>query len=386
MEKRKKPDGGFRFIGAYELLGVYFAYKANLIRWYDLRVWFACQEAVARRCCAKKGVPARYSDEEIQKLVGGAGCHYVRGALKRLERAGLLSLSSAAITFAKSPDEIRIQDLSGFWMMVEDFGHANRKVPVPRRTLRAIAAGTRKVETATMLGHVLRCCYFRRGEYSSEGSCSASWISRVFGLDERNVKILRKQLLKSRWLLSMKSDAWHRQRFGGRAIVNPEWAVSQRSPSYVITQTRCDDVQKQRSPRIGPLEAKRSPLLILKENSFGFENQKPAFAADRPTGFSRTGPEQCSRPSLRRVVLDDLRDTSRTMILFEEAVSRKIVANCEADRLKVVAAAQRAMRVGTKNPCGLFTALLYRNLWAHITLDDEDAARRNLKLLRERDG
>ncbi len=99
-------------------------------------------------------------------------------------------------------------------MMLEDFGQSNRNVPVPRRTIRHVAAGARKVETATMLGHVMRCCYFRKGEYSSEGSCSASWVGRVFGIDERNVKIARRRLIKSDWMLAVRADAWHRQRFG----------------------------------------------------------------------------------------------------------------------------------------------------------------------------
>ena len=98
MQRRAKPDGGFRFIRAYDLLGVYFAYTAGLIRWYDVRVWFACQEAVARRCGARKGTPAKYTEEEIRKLVGAAGERYVRGALKRLQSAGLLTWSENAIS------------------------------------------------------------------------------------------------------------------------------------------------------------------------------------------------------------------------------------------------------------------------------------------------
>lgn len=383
MERRTKPDGGFRFIRAYDILGVYFAYTADLIGWYDVRVWFACHEAVARRCGARKGIPAKYREEEIRQLVDGAGVQWIRAALKRLQSAGLLWWSEKSITFGKSPDEIQMDNKSGFWMMVEDFGQANRNVPVPRRAIRRIAAGSRKVETATMLGHVLRCCYFRRGEYSSEGSCSASWIGRVFGLDKRNVKIARKRLIRDSWLLGAKADAWHRQRFGGRTIVNAEWGGFQRPCHYVVARNESRHKEQQRSPRIGSFDAKRSPLLILKENSFGTKNQKPAVAADRPAGFSIKDLEGKGQPSLRRIAIQDLRDSSRLLALFEEAVRREFVKKCEADRLKFFAGAERAVRVGERNPCGLFATLVRHKLWHHITLDDEDTARRRLKQMEE---
>lgn len=369
MERRTKPDGGFRFIGAYELLWVYFAFSAGLIRWYDLRVWFACQEAVARRCCARNGIPRRYFEEEIQKLVGGVEVADVQSSLRRLQGARLLGWSGKGIAFAKAPNEIRTEDLSGFWMMVEDLGQPNRKVPMPRRTIRLIASGTRKVLTATILGHVLRCCYIRRGEYSCEGSCSASWIARLFGINERNIKTARKQLFGFGLLSPAKADAWHRQRYGGRAIVNPNWSQAAKT---------------ERSPRNGTLSPKRSPLLILKGNSFGSRNQKPALAADRPPGVCESAGRSRKQPTWKHVELDDLRDPDRTLTLFDDAVNRKLVSRSEADRLNVMAAAQRALKVATLNACGLFVTLVRCKLWHHITLDEEDAAREGLKRLAER--
>ncbi|MBI1827302.1 MAG: hypothetical protein HY287_03875 [Planctomycetes bacterium] len=381
MTTRTKPDGGYRLIGAYELLWVYFAFKAKIVRWYDVRVWFACQEAVARRCGATSGVPPRYLEAEIRVLVGGTGEKCLRAALKRLDAAGLLHWSEKEINFAKSPRDIRCDDLSGFWVMVEDLGQVNRKVPVPRRTIRSVAGGARKVQTATMLGHLLRCCYLRRGgEYSSEGSCSAAWVARLFDLDERNVKIARKQLMSIGWLAPLKADAWHRQRYGGRCAVNPVWsqANSMRRPANSgVLQGRKSG--KERSRRIAVSACKRSPLLILKENSYGSKNQKPALPAGRASGFCKMESARAGRPSLSNVVVDDLRDTARMLALFEAAAKRGFVKRTEADRLKFVGAAERAMRLGKQNPCGFFFQITRAKLWHHINQGEEERARVRLQ-------
>lgn len=376
MTIRTKPDGGFRFIGAYDLLGVYFAYSSKLIRWYDVRVWFACQEAVARRCGAKKDIPMRYRDDEVATLVGAPREKHVRAALRRLESAGIMRWSEAEVTFPKAPEDLTCDDLSGFWTMVEDFGQANRKVPVPRRTIRFIASGARKVLTATMLGHLFRCSYFRRGEYSSEGSCSAAWIGRVFDLDERNVKTARNQLVYIGWLVPGKSHGWHRQRYGGRNTVNPTWSRRDKATALRVSEeTAVRIVPPERSPRIANLVGKRSPLLSLKENSFGSKNQKPASAADRPTGFCKKEKVFGKPPTWKHVVVEDLRDTARTLRLFHDAVEDGLVRRCEADCLKVVAAAERALRVANRNPCGFFARLVRGQLWHHVNQEEEERAR-----------
>lgn len=368
MERRTKPHGGFRFIEAFELLWIYSAFNAGQIRWYDLRVWFACQEALATRCRAKKGVPRRYREEEIQRLIGAFQVADVQSSLRRLKSAGLLRWSSSGIVFANGPHETRTDD-SNFSIMAEDLGQPNRKVPVPRQAIRLIASGARKVLTATILGHVLRCCYVRRGEYSCEGSCSASWIARLFGLNERNVKTARKHLLDIDLLLPGKADAWHRQRYGGRAIVNPNWSRT---------------AKNNRSPRNASFSPKRSPLLILKGNSFGSRNQKPSLQAGPRIGVCSRRKDCLKTPTWNHVEFDDLRHPKRTLALFEEAASRGLVSRSEAGRLSVMTAAVHALRVGETNPCGLFVSVITRRLWHHLTIDEEDAARRRIHQLAER--
>lgn len=368
-QRLRKPVGGFLFVRAYELLWVYAAFRANLLRWRDVRVWFACREALARRQRLAKGQSANYSLGELHGLVGGVGGEHLKASLRRLEAAGLLRFTEHAITFATSPDELRF-DLSGFWTMVEDLGQKNRKVPIPRRTVRFIAGGLRKSVACTAIGHVLRCCYFRNGEYTAEGSCSASWVATLFGLDERSVKTGRKHLVNIGWLTVVESDHWHRQRHGGRAVVNPAW-------SRPVTVGEGGSETKP-PPRFADLPTKPPPPLILNSELLTeSKNQKPAPSG--PAGVFNEGDESKKPPTMRHVEPEDLRDTTRTLELFEDAAKRGLVKASEADRLQFVAAAERAISVGTSNPPGLFVRIVRGKLWHHLTNDDEDAATRRLK-------
>ena len=45
-----KPAGGFRFITVVQLCTAWWLYRHGQIRLLDVRVWFAAQEMVARRC------------------------------------------------------------------------------------------------------------------------------------------------------------------------------------------------------------------------------------------------------------------------------------------------------------------------------------------------
>ena len=71
---RAKPDGGFRFISVVQLCSVWVAYQAKLISSMDLRVWFAAQEMVARRCLVlQKGQRISYTITELHELTEREG-------------------------------------------------------------------------------------------------------------------------------------------------------------------------------------------------------------------------------------------------------------------------------------------------------------------------
>src|SRR3954462_4976630 len=95
---RRKPAGGFCFVSVVELASAWWAYSEGLIRIADLRAWFACHEANARRCGGKgRGFP-RFVLDEIRGLTGGP-VSKLRGSIKRLEAAGLLSWSESELSF-----------------------------------------------------------------------------------------------------------------------------------------------------------------------------------------------------------------------------------------------------------------------------------------------
>jgi len=82
---------------------------------------------------------------------------------------------------------------------------------------------------------------------------------------------------------------------------------------------------------------------------------------------------------LRHIVLDDLQDTARLLVLFEQAHTQGLIGNSNSERLTFVAAAEHARVMGSRNPCGLFAELIRRQRWDYVTDSDEDAAYRRLK-------
>jgi hypothetical protein len=78
-------------------------------------------------------------------------------------------------------------------------------------------------------------------------------------------------------------------------------------------------------------------------------------------------------------VLEDLRDTGRLLTLFEQAQTQGLIGNSDSARLTFLATAEHACVIGSSNPCGLFAALIRRQLWHYVTDSDEDAAATRLK-------
>lgn len=360
----KKPGGGFCFISAMALLRAWWAYRRGFIRLYDLRVWFACFELLARRCGAKSGIRPRYQFEEIHRLVGGAGGTHVRTAVCKLRQAGLLQWSESRITMLDPSGTWDAEAAADFDGVLEHVPNHRRLVPVPRRIIRFIAGGARRAVIATIIGQLLRCVYYYKGSCRPSGLCKASWIAEVFRVDLRNVKAARKHLTEIGWLIRQPSSQTRLNRWGSAITVNLDWSRNDISARTV-------------SP---PPEAVSStglpPPYINKNLSSRSENQKPAIRG--PDGVCT---RDSSKPTLRHVVQEDLRHPKRTEVLRQEAIFRKYITASEADRLKFFAAAEHARIIGSKNPPGLFAAMVRRSLWHCITQDDEDAARRKLREL-----
>lgn len=363
---RRKPDGGFCLISGTMLLAAWWAYRRAFIRLYDLRVWFACFELMARRCVRIKGDYARFRPDEIHRLVGGAGGEHLRKAIRRLEAAGLLTWSELKIEIPQSAEGLRWADSPGFARMLDSVTNHRRNVPVPRRTVRLLAGGARKAVIATTLGHMLRCLYYRRGLCLPEGRCKSSWIAEVFEVGIRNVKAARTHLAGIGWLVTKTAPQRSLNCWGAVVEVNLSW--SRQWPAATTDST----------PPRAILASESAPPYKNKKLSSRFENQKPAERG--PRGVS-AGKGRAAPPTFTRVVPEDLRDAERLEALRRQAEAAGFVTPSECDRLRFFGAAEHALVIGSKNPCGLFATMVRWGLWAFITQHDEDEARRKLKAL-----
>lgn len=114
----------------------------------------------------------------------------------------------------------------------------------------------------------------------------------------------------------------------------------------------------------------------------------PAVARDAAKdAANRDGAGECNlpEPTLRYVRMEDLKDTMRLLVLYDQAVKAGLIRDSEHMRLAFVALAEHALDRGTTNPCGLFAYLLKNGRFDAITVRDEDRAVARLKELRRRD-
>lgn len=214
--------GGYTLITGTALIAAWLAYKQRSIRLMDLRAWFACCELVAQRrasgansrFCPREAHVARMTEVDLPATAA---------ALRRLAASGLLALGENGISV---PDEFNVElwlpsDSSRY--ALAQVRHHARRVPVPRRMLRVLATSTRPVLIATVLGHLLRCLFFRSGKVASSGLCKSSWIAEVFGVDERNVKAARRELIECGWLCVDHASQRFLNRWGLPVRVNLDW-------------------------------------------------------------------------------------------------------------------------------------------------------------------
>jgi hypothetical protein len=350
-EEKAKPEGGYCLISVGAMLACWQAYRDGQLKYRDVRVWFAAHEMVARRCMLAQGRLAAYGIEELTRLVGGVGGEYLRVSVRRLEACGLISWSNSAVKFPKIEcDESRDR----------------RLVPVPRRTVRFLAGCKRPAVTATILGHLMRCVYMRKGECSAKGTCKASWIAQTFGVSLRSVKAARKELAEMGWLDVTESDHWHRQRWGGTAVVNLAW-------SGLRKQKR----QSESAPRPGLSTTESAPPDIKQETPSESRYQNLT-SPERP-GVKREGEE---KPSIRNIKPEDLLRFSRTEELYRQAVAAGWVKHSESQALNWIGAAVRAKTVAG-DPVRVFAGIVRKNLWRYVTQEQEDHARRALSRYRE---
>jgi hypothetical protein len=365
--RRRKPVGGFLFLTVTQLSMVWWAYQQRFIHLKDLRVWFAAQELVARRCGLNAHQKPHYRVEELRKLVAGRGGE--EDSLRRLERVGLLTWSTSTIAFARGPEDLHLSDISSLEEMLSRIQNNQRKVPVPRQIVRFIAAPSKRCVIATILGHLFRCVYYRVGECVSGGFCKASWVSEVFEVNVRNVKAARKFLVETLGFLEcMPTSQSLLNRFGNKTFINLSWdgrAVDKSAREGSGLPPLLAEIDT----RLPPLKEHKKPLQEPK-------HQKPMDGRKSSGVFKTKGNKT---PRFKHIEPEDLRDTTRLLTLFEEAQREGFIGGSDSERLTFVATAERARLTATANPPGLFATLVRRRLWHFITQDDEERAQKRLR-------
>jgi hypothetical protein len=359
-----KPAGGYCLVRVRSVLAMWQAMNAGDVTLYDFRVWLAAHEMMARRCCMKRGRTAAYNAAEIVGFLASGSEAKVRQAIGRLQRAGLMEWKVEKVSLSTVRRENELADMDEWEYLLSSVQNNRRKVPIPRRLIRYLVKSRNRTLIATALGHLLRCLYLRGGRCVSGGRCKASWVADVFGLDVRNVKCARKELMAAGWLIALKARQVSLNRWGLPLLVNLLWAGTG-SP---------------RLTKAPPLERARSPKTPPPDNHIELSARSINQKLGRASGVQ--GKESGEhRPNLKHVRLEDLKNPSQLDVLYRQAKADGVVSGSPAARLQWFAAAEHAMAVASSNPCGLFVSLCRRRLWEHITQQEEDTACGKLKML-----
>lgn len=354
-----KPDGGFCFIPVMMILRAWRAYKAGIIRFLDLRVWLACFELKARRCKLGKGRVPRYMLEELHDLVGGVGGEHLRQSLNRLGREGLLRWSETSLTISNEPGDNGDEELH---RMAELVVNVRRKLPLSRRVLRFLVGQKRPVLVATVLGHHLRCVYYRRTGIRSDGLVKVSEIADLFSVDERNVKRARASLVRLGMFKVGHTTQRVLNRYGLPVTVSIHWVAPKQSPL------------RHRPPPRARLSTTSTPPLKKTGNSLARDDHQEL----------RRGSHGVRTRTIGHIDPRDLRSAEGLERVWNQAVRARLCTASEAERANVFAAGAHAMRVATRNPAGLLASIIVRKTWHHISSADEDAGRRMLKTISRR--
>jgi len=337
-----KPHGGFCFIHENSIHAVWGYLRSGEIALRDLRVWLACHELNARRCTLEKGRKPRFTIEEIHGLVGGVGGQHIRHSLRALENHGLVRYSEDELVTV--PFEV-----------TENPG---RPVPVPRTVIRMLSKTSGRAYIATVLGHLLRCLYYKKGVCRSGGWCKASWVAEVFGVAVRAVKDARTRLVQLGVFRLFRADQIRLNRFGRPLVICLRWMSES---AHRSAQSTTDS----------------APLRDHKKLSTRVDHQNPAQATGAAGARTRA-----NEPNLNDMTVEDLKDPWRLAALFKQARVRGWVQRSEAEILSFFTAAQHALRVATKNAPGMFYHTIRRRSWVFLGCCDEDIARVQLRTLR----
>ena len=409
-------EGRFRPIKTAQIVMAWSLFNGGHITKRGLRCFFALHEmAERRRYTAKEHAGcADYNLEELKALVGGRGsksASYALSAdLKRLSELGLVQFSRRSITFAQSFDQITVEDTSCIYAMWAQMHPKTRgrAVPVPRRTLRALAAGFTTADTAYVLATMTRAIFFQvsKGSITTDGRTKDAWVSETFGLSLRAIRTARKHLGELGWLQERPTHQNLRNLYGTHVVVNVDWAPGQSNRDHDSHGTHSghasdprDSLDPVDNSAVGeggssagsatptarfvagsatPRNRKALPTEDLNTRRLGAHAQGPSGVCTSKGGRKNITSTRVGEPNLRDIQPADLADTDRLLELRRQAIAKGMGFEGEIGERDFLALANRARTRGQR-PCALFFDLISKKRTAFITMADEDEGRRRQK-------
>jgi len=381
--------GRYRTISAHQLCMAWWAHVNGHITRRQLRVFFAAHEMAERRRYTRDAERPLYRTREIQALVGEGDRpsapqaatrqqRAISADVKQLARLGLVRIDPHSIWFASTIDDLDLAPSATdtFLEMLAEIGSPNRKIPVPRRMVRALAGGFSRGVTACILAMLVRSLFWqpRTKSYRTDTRTKGSWIAEVFGISRRAVTDARQRLIDLGWLKPLETPQNHLNRWGTHDRINLDWRLT---PTVVVGVGEAGpDGTGSASPvaefDTGSASPYRNRTPSLTERSLN--TRRPA-----PTGAGTPGDSRKKiRKSAASVQLHNLdpaflKDSDSLKELYQQAVTKGLARSSEAGEHDFLCLVERARARG-QDPCRLFTWLLKNQRWDYISQADEDAA------------
>ena len=234
--------GSFTKISVHQLVMAWWCFQAKHITKRQLRLYFAAHEMSTRRRFSRDQEPL-YRLDEVKALVGGRGSKSADAELRadiiRLRKIGLVAIGKHKIAFATSIEQLKVDEIQSFWTMLGEVRNNRRSVPVPRRMIRALAAGYSRGVTAVVICTLIRSLYWHKAEqgYRIDGRVKREWIAQVFGVSLRTVTDARRQLIDIGWIKPIDDPQWLLNRYGAHDLINIEWFSPPPTSPPTHTQT-----------------------------------------------------------------------------------------------------------------------------------------------------
>ncbi|MFO1458713.1 MAG: hypothetical protein U1G08_04840 [Verrucomicrobiota bacterium] len=365
--------GGYQPITPIQIGNLLHAYQERRISWQAVRLALASVEMLAIREASKRSRPKwknrpvvnQFTKAEFAKLTG-LNMRAIGRGLGDLVRAGLLEFSPAKLSLKSQP-------VAGAEPVIEGLSNgrgSRRLIPIPRPVLRFLAREPSATLAQVMIAYWVRGLSLQRAtcEIRSRGTVKASWISELFSLSLRAVRYAQAKLRVLGWIgKDTGSKQWKLNRDGAYFIINLDWNPT--SVRELGSSPLCPHVA--RPP--GEVCIAGAPP---REDKFSPSESKNQIALPK-AGFCLKESKRRPIPNLSEVRAEDLLNVERLRTLFGQAVRRGWLRPCVADELNFFGAAVRALQVPGEGP-RIFSGIIRKRLWGHITAAQEDAARRLL--------